>query len=312
MKKLLVLQLILILTMLSYAQQDPLFSQYIYNKVIVNPAFAGGDEALNISLIKRAQWVGIKGAPSTTILSVHSPTKGRRVGLGAYLSRDRIGPTINNNFMTTYSYRILREDSFFAFGIQGGLGYLEFDYNAIKTQDFDFVFSPNDIRRVLPDLNLGMYYQNKDFFVGISSNHLFENDYGFLTDDEKTTFTRLSRHFYVMAGNQWEIVEGIKFRPSALVKLVRNNNTQIDVNASILFKKDFWIGVSYRTPKVASFSMELKVAPKIKIGYAADFSLNQLQTQNFGSHEIRVEFMLPRKQKQEEVTPEEYYSGSPQ
>jgi type IX secretion system PorP/SprF family membrane protein len=290
MKRLVIFHLFLLFGTIAFAQQDPLFSQYTYNKLLVNPAYAGSREALKVTVVNRAQWVSIEGAPNTLTLSADVAGKKKNVGLGFYLTRDVLGPTLNNVFMGTYSYRILMDKSFFAFGLQGGLSYFDFDYSLMNLVDADYMFDPSNIRKITPDVNVGVYYQSKRFFAGFSSKHLLENDYGFVLQDDKTTFNRLARHFYFMTGGVWELSNNIFFRPSSLVKFVRNAPMQIDVNASFLFKKSFMLGVSFRTEKAMSLMTELAISSSIRLGYSYDIYFNELQLYNYGSNEIRLEF----------------------
>jgi type IX secretion system PorP/SprF family membrane protein len=290
MKKSIIFHLLFFASVIVFAQQDPLFSQYTYNKLLVNPGYAGSRENLNVTLVNRAQWVSIEGAPNTLTLSAHAAGKNKKVGLGFYLNRDVLGPTVNNIFMANYSYRILMNESFFAFGLQGGITYFDFDYAAMNLRDADYMFDPTFIRKVTPDVNVGVYYQSKQFFAGLSSKHLLENDYGFILQDDKTTFNRLARHFYFMTGGVWEFAENLYLRPSTLVKFVRNAPVQIDLNASVMFKKAFMIGASFRTEKAMSIMAELAITTGIRLGYSYDIYFNELQLYNYGSNEIRLEF----------------------
>lgn len=290
MKKSIIFHLLIFASVIVFAQQDPLFSQYTYNKLLVNPGYAGSRENLNLTLVNRAQWVSIEGAPNTMTLSAHAAGKNKKVGLGLYLTRDVLGPTVNNVFMGNYSYRILMDESFFAFGLQGGFTYFDFDYASMNLRDWDYMFDPTNIRKVTPDVNIGVYYQSKRFFAGLSSKHLLENDYGFILKDDKTTFNRLARHFYFMTGGVWEMANNIYFRPSSLVKFVRNAPVQVDLNASFLFKNALVIGASYRTEKAMSLMTELAITRGIRLGYSYDIYFNELQLYNYGSNEIRLEF----------------------
>ncbi|WP_297087212.1 type IX secretion system membrane protein PorP/SprF [uncultured Draconibacterium sp.] len=272
------------------AQQDPLFSQYTFNKLLVNPGYAGSRDGLNITVVNRAQWTGIEGAPKTLTVSAHTAGKNNRVGLGFYVNRDVLGPTANNSFMGTYSYKIIMENSFFAFGLQGGLNYFDYDYSQMNLRDEDYLFDPENIRKITPDVNFGLYYQTPTFFAGLSSKHLLENDYGIIMDNEKTSFNRLSRHFYLMSGMVWKLAENIRFRPSTLVKFVSGSPLQIDINGSFLFKNSFLIGASFRTEKALSVQTELALMEGIRMGYSYDVYFNKLQLYNYGSHEIRLAF----------------------
>lgn len=279
----------------AFAQQDPLFTQYMFNKLVVNPAYAGSQEMTTIELLDRYQWVGIDGAPKTLTLSAHTVTNNNKVGLGVYVYRDEIGPTIDQGIMGTYAYRIQTSKGWFSMGIQGGIKYFDFDWNMINTQYPDEVFQPQEIRRITPDFNLGFYYQAPRFFAGISSKQLLENEYGVMEYEGKNTFSRLSRHFYAMSGLAVPLNDKMVFRPSFLVKYVKNAPVQTDINASILFDDIFWVGMSYRFNQAVSFLTEIHITRNIRLGYSFDLYVNDLQLHNKGSHEIRLGFDFPKK-----------------
>lgn len=285
-----VLLLFLTFNISAYAQQDPLFSQYMFNKLVVNPAYAGSREVFTADLLNRYQWVGIEGAPKTLTVSVHTLLKSSKVGIGAYLYRDEIGPTINQGFMATYAYRLQTEKGWFSMGIHGGFKYFDLDWNAISIREQDYMFYPQDIRKVNPDVNLGFYYQTRRFFAGLSSKHLLENEYAVGEVDGVSSFSKLSKHFYGMAGVAMPLNDKFVFRPSMLVKFVQDSPVQFDINGSILFDDVLWAGISFRTEKAVVFMTEFEVADFIRLGYSFDLYLNELQLHNKGSHEFRLGF----------------------
>jgi type IX secretion system PorP/SprF family membrane protein len=277
------------------AQQDPLFSQYMFNKLLVNPAYAGSRETFTVDVLNRIQWVGIDGAPRTMTLAAHSILGNNKVGLGGYVYRDELGPTINQGAMATYSYRIQTQKGWFSFGIQGGIKHFNFDWNAIQTEYPDYIFYPKDVQRITPDLNLGFYYYTQRFFLGLSSKQMLENEYGIAEYEGKTSFSRLARHFYAMTGFAMPINDKMVFRPSMMAKYVNNAPVQFDFNASILFGDIFWVGVAYRTEKAVIMLTELTIAKGIRLGYSFDLYLNELQLHNKGSHEFRLGFDIEGK-----------------
>jgi type IX secretion system PorP/SprF family membrane protein len=286
--------ILLLFSLSAYSQQDPLFTQYMFNKLVVNAAYAGSREILTIDILDRAQWVGIKGAPRTLTISAHTALKNRSIGLGLYCYRDVLGPTVNQGFMATYSYRLLFERSTFSFGLQAGFKYFNFDWDMIRLKyPDDYYFYPHEIQHFAPDVNLGFYYQAPRFFAGLSSKQLLENEYGVMTSaDGKTSFSRLLRHFYLMTGAVFPIRDKIVFRPSLLAKYVKNAPLQVDLNASVLFNDIFWVGAAFRTQKALAFMAEFRITPKIRLGYSYDIYLNELQPYNYGSHELRLGFDL--------------------
>jgi len=287
-----ILFIYLLIAASAFGQQDPLFNQYMFNKLVVNPAYAGSKEVLAIDILDRRQWTGIKGAPTTITFGLHTPLRNPKVALGIYGFKDALGPAVNQGIMGTYAYRILFPEGSFSFGLQAGIKYFNFDWNMLKVKDpDDYFFYPTEVQRIVPDVNLGIYYQSSRMFMGLSSKQLLENEYGTIKNEEGvTSFTRLMRHFYLMTGAAFPITEKIIFRPSSLVKYVKNSPIQLDLNASVLFNDIFWLGVSYRTRSIVAFLTEFRIASNIRLGYSLDIAFNELQPFNYGSHEIRLGF----------------------
>lgn len=293
MKKI-ILVFILFCNIAAFAQQDPLFTQYMFNKLLVNPAYAGSKEVLTLDLLNRTQWVNIDGAPETFTLSAHTALRNKNIGLGFYISRDAVGPVVDQSFMGTYAYRIYMGRSSLAFGLQFGLKYFDFNWNAMNVKDPDYYFDPQDVRRISPDANFGVYFQSTRMFLGLSSKQLLQNDYGYAKDKNgKSSFSKLTQHFYLMGGFATPLNDKVVFRPSMLAKYTPNAPLQLDLNASVLFSNVFWVGVSYRSAKAISFLTEFKIAERLKLGYSYDLYLNELQPFNYGSHELRLGFELP-------------------
>lgn len=294
MKKLLVICLFLGSLSVT-AQQDPLFTQYMFNKLVVNPAYAGSQGMTTIELLDRYQWAGIEGAPKTLTLSAHTVTNNNKVGLGVYVYRDEIGPTIDQGLMATYAYRIETRKGWFSMGIQGGIKYFNYDWDMIHTQYPDNSYLPQETQLVTPDFNLGFYYQTNRFFAGLSSKHLLENEFGSGEINGNTNFSRLSRHFYAMSGMAVPLNDKMVFRPSILVKYARNAPVQTDFNASILFRDIFWVGMSYRFNQAVTFLTEFRITKTLRLGYSFDLYINDLQLHNKGSHEIRLALDFAKK-----------------
>jgi type IX secretion system PorP/SprF family membrane protein len=286
--------LILLVTSTLFAQQDALFSQYMFNKLAVNPGYAGSRELLSADLLYRYQWVNIEGAPITVSASIHSPLNNPHLAMGFNLSNDKIGPLSNTSAMATFAYRIIFPKSKLSFGLQAGVKSSNVIWNEFKAVDENepFLMMQNDImKKVVPDANFGVYYYSDKFYAGISSRQLLQNQSLLVKDSTgDTQFTKLMTHFYGMTGAAFPIGENVVFRPSLLAKFVNNAPPQLDLNASFLFAQTLWLGVSYRTEKAISLITEVNIAQNLRIGYSYDIWLNELQAYNKGSHEIRMSF----------------------
>lgn len=275
-----------------FAQQDPLFSQYMFNKLAVNPGYAGSRELLSTDLIYRNQWVNIDGAPKTISASLHSPLNNANLALGGQVYNDRIGPMSNTSAMATFAYRIIFPKGKLSFGIQAGVKSNGIVWNDINAQNEDDPFLINRVeKKVTPDANFGVYYYTKNFYAGVSSHQLLQNQTLLVQDSEgNTQVTKLLTHFYGMAGVAIPVGENVIFRPSVLAKYVKNSPPQLDLNASFLFANTIWVGASYRTEKAVSFMTEINIAQNFRVGYSYDVWLNELKSYNKGSHEIRLSF----------------------
>ena len=292
MKKLLTALIILMATSV-FAQQDALFSQYMFNKLAVNPGYAGSRELLSADMLYRYQWVNIEGAPKTISASIHSPLVNPHLAMGFNLYNDKIGPLSNTGAMVTFAYRIIFPKSKLSFGLQAGVKSSGIDWNELKAYDDEpFLNMSNQIQnKVVPDANFGVYYYSDRFYAGLSSRQLLQNQTLLIQDTlGNTQFSKLLTHFYAMTGAAFPLSENVVFRPSLLAKFVKDAPPQLDLNASFLFAKTLWLGVSYRTEKAISLITEVNVAQNLRIGYSYDIWLNELKVYNKGSHEIRLSF----------------------
>lgn len=288
MKKL-ILILVLFAGLSGYAQQDPLFSQYMFNKLTVNPAYAGSREVFSADMVYRYQWVGLEGSPKTLSLSLHAPLRNDHIGLGGYIYSDQIGPVVDQGALLTYAYRLNLRRGKLAFGIQAGVKNYSIDWTAIHVEDPDFSFQGEQKTKITPDANFGIYYYSNRMFAGISSKQLLQNEYGMVTgSDGKKTYSRLMRHFYAMAGLAIPVSDNLIFRPSALVKYVPDAPWQLDLNASFLVHELIWLGMGYRTDGDLVFLTELNIGRKYRLGYSYDVNVKDRINYNSGSHEIRL------------------------
>lgn len=284
----LILLTVLFLTLDGFAQQDALFSQYMCNKLLINPGYAGSRETFSADMAYRYQWVGIDGAPKTIALSMHAPMRNDHVGLGGYIYSDQIGPAVDQGALATYAYRVNLPKGKLSFGIQAGVKYYTIDWDMIVVEDPDFVFQGDQKSKITPDANIGIYYFAKRVYAGISSKQLLQNEYGMVTVNGQKAYSKLLRHFYGMAGLALPVSDHVIFKPSVLVKYVKNAPWQMDLNASFLFNDLIWLGMTYRTCGDLVFLTELNIGRKYRLGYSYDVNVKNMIHYNSGSHEIRL------------------------
>jgi len=287
----LILVCLVVISSTLHAQQDALFTQYMYNKLEFNPAYAGSSEAFALDMIYRLQWVGIEGAPKTFSFTAHTPLRNPHIGLGLSAYRDELGPTVDYNVMGTFAYRIIFPSSKLCFGVSGGIKYFDIDWSVLNPKDAGDIELTNQVRnRIVPDADFGIYYYATRYYVGLSSKHLLENqvDVSSSPSDGKLSFTRLLRHFYFMAGEVIPLSGDIVFTPSLLVKYVQNAPLQLDVNGSFVIYSILTLGASYRTDNALGLLVEISLGKGFSIGYSYDIWFNALKASNQGSHEIRL------------------------
>jgi len=294
MKKLLTVLLISIAGQL-FGQQDPLFSQYMFNKLALNPAYAGSRETISADILNRWQWIGIDGAPNTLSASIHSPLKNPHVAMGLSVYRDQLGPSVYQGALGTFAYRIIFPKGKLSFGLQGGIKHADINWNDLDMDPFDSgdpLLTGQIKKKVIPDANFGIYYYTNKFYIGISSKQLLQNQIMIIEVKGKSQYTRLLRHFYGMAGLAIPVSNNVIFRPSFIIKYVQNAPSQLDLNASFLFANTFLLGASYRTEKAVSLMTEVRITNNLRLGYSYDIWLNELHAYNKGSHELRIGFDL--------------------
>ena len=292
MKKLLTL-LLLIAGLGSIAQQDVLYSQYMFNMMVINPAYSGSREVLSATLVNRYQWVGFEGAPKTLTAGVNTPLRNESIALGLCLYYYTLGPMQNWGMLTNYTYRLrFGEYKVLSFGIDVGIRKLIIDWDKVKTyDDDDETITCHSGSALQPDFNFGIYFDASRFYIGLSSKHLFEHAMTAKYNNGYYSISTLARHFYLIGGCAFRVSQNLVFRPSTLVKFTLNAPVNIDVNLSVLMSNILWLGISYRTQRNALvFLTEIKIGEKFRMGYSYDTYISKFSGQSQGSHEIMLNY----------------------
>ena len=293
MKKTVIIVFSLIFSYVANAQQDAMYTHYMYNTLSVNPAYAGSRGALSITGLHRSQWIGFEGSPITQTLTVHTPVLTKNIGLGMSLINDKIGPTNTTSLYFDFSYRInLKDKSHLAFGLKGGMNLRSqgiTNLDAVDSNDPDLI---SDTRsQFLPNFGFGMYYFTDKFYVGVSIPKLLENN--FVTNSTVGTINLGSeeRHYYLIAGTVFDINEGIKFKPTSFVKITNGAPVEGDITASFIFNDKFCLGAMFRTGDAVGLLAGINISEQFSIGYSFDWSYTNSTAQyNFGSHEVMLRY----------------------
>lgn len=272
------------------AQQDALFTQYMYNTVIINPAYAGSRGHLNFNAIHRSQWVGLDGAPTTQTFSVNDYL-GNKMGLGLSAVRDEIGPAMEINVTVDYAYTLTlgQKDTKLALGLKAGLHNLDINLDRLNIEDPTEVNALQNVNQLSPQIGAGVYLYGSKWYLGISTPNFLKTDHY----DEVAVSTASERlHVFTMAGYVFDLNPRVKFKPSVLLRKVGGAPVSFDIASNFMFYEKFVIGASYRWDSSVSALAAFQLSPRLMLGYAYDFDTTELARFNSGSHEIFLRFEL--------------------
>lgn len=290
MRKLIVIIILIFVGLESFAQQDALVSQYMFNGLFLNPAYAGSHNYWTSSLSSRHQWVNFEGAPKTFIAAVDGPILAKNMGLGFILLNDQIGVSNQNAIIGNYAYQVkLKEGHKLAFGTSVGFSQFSARLNDLTIWDEnDAVFSENLVSNIIPRFGFGMYYFSENAYAGFSIPTLLAYEKGkeFNMDVSKASF--LQRHYLLTGGLVFDLNEDLKLKPSTLIKYTPNAPVQMDLNLGLLYKDMFWVGSSYRSGDAMVVMVEYQTNLFFRIGYAYDITFSDIRKYSSGSHEIVI------------------------
>lgn len=276
----------------AYAQQDAIYSQYMFNPFMINPAYAGSRDALSGVLLFRQQWVGIEGAPSTQTFSMHSGIGKTNLAAGINFVNDVVGPSRNSGLFLTGGYHLKTRKGKLSFAIRGGVYNSKIDNSKLNYYDESDKFNTQSVATTLiPSFDAGMYYYTKQFYIGFASTHLTQSKFTY-ENYPGTSNLFLKRHYMLATGYAFELSPKVVFKPSTLIKYVDAAPVNVDLNASFLFNKVFWLGASFRTGNGLTFISEFYITDWMRLGYSYDMVFNRLKKFTMGTHEIVAGFDL--------------------
>jgi type IX secretion system PorP/SprF family membrane protein len=295
MKQLYILiSFLLIISFSVNAQQRPAISQYMFNGVLLNPAFAGGHNMLSATALHRDQWINFPGSPRMTNFSLHSSVRDGKVGLGMMAMREGIG--VHNDFglYTMYAYRIKMNTGVLSMGLQGGFNYRISDWSLLNRRDLDdpnFTTGDSPASNFSPNFGTGLFYYNKQMYLGFSIPYLINNR---IVNEEGGVVMegKEKRYYYFLAGYVFDLSEKLKFRPSTLLRIQESAPIGYDLNANFIIDDILTIGASYRSGDALVALFEMKISPSIRFGYAYDIVTSSLHRHNQGTHEFMLNFRI--------------------
>lgn len=267
-------------------QHQAHYSQYMFNGLLINPAYAGSKGMLQATALYRSQWTGFPGAPRTATVSLHSTTRNLRNNYGLTFLHDRIGANQRSGFQAAYAYRLDLGAATLAFGLQGGMTVFATDHRLVATTDDGDPLFGNNVSFLIPNAGAGIYLQHERFYLGASMPELLRyksNLYDRVLGDQN-----LFRHYYLTAGCLFPLGRDVKLKPSVLVKHLPGVPFQFDLNTNVILKDLLFLGVSYRTEDAAIGMIEWQLNPQLRLGYAYGTTVGGLQSYNRGTHEFMI------------------------
>ena len=292
MKTRILLFVLMFTGVISYAQQDAQFTQYMYNTINVNPAYAGSRGALSIFALHRTQWVGLDGAPVTNAVSINTPINVSNLGLGVSLINDKVGPTNENTFSADLSYTIPTSETFkLSFGVKGTANLFNLDVTKLDPKDAGDE-SLQNYNKFSPNIGAGIYLHSDKAYLGLSiPNFIQTNRY----DDNDVRIFKEKINYYLIGGYVFDLNQDIKFKPALITKMVEGAPLQIDVSGNFMFSEKFVVGVAYRWSAALSGMVGFQVSDGLYIGYGYDRETTNLKNYNSGSHEIFLRYEIFKK-----------------
>jgi type IX secretion system PorP/SprF family membrane protein len=299
MRKLVILSVLLFGYLIKvYPQLDPLYTQFMTNPYVINPALAGTYPYYQVMLNSRLQWVGFSDAPITNVISMYGPTINQPMGLGGFIIHDATGPTSNTAINLTYAYNYgISEDLKISMGL--GLGFRQFkiDGSNLTTKEDDPTFKEGEVyTQYKPDATLGVYLYSSTYHGGIAISNLLGNRLTFEENDSSNAISRLKQHFYIHGGYKYMINRELAIEPTIIFRKVSAIPLQMDLDVRVWYGKrqwdrtKLWGGISYRTGDAITILLGTTLKRKIEVGYSYDIGINKLRQYHGGSHELMIGF----------------------
>jgi type IX secretion system PorP/SprF family membrane protein len=300
MKKIFLATILSLLNMSLFAQQEPQYTQYMYNASIVNPAYAGSKGFTSVYGMYRTQWIGLEGAPETVNVSMNKPINASNLGYGISLANDRIGPCDETQFAVDFSYSLFFENNYrLAFGIKATANILNIDYTKLNQfNPGEGILQNNVSNRMSPNVGTGLYFYNKKGYLGASVPMLLDTK---KYDDISNSEINQRYHLYLIGGKVFDLNANTKFKPAFISKIVSGSPLQLDLSANFLFNDKFTIGAAYRWSASVSAMAGFQINDSMFIGYGYDRETTRLSAFNSGSHELFLQFDLFGKNKRVET-----------
>ncbi|MGC4021251.1 MAG: type IX secretion system membrane protein PorP/SprF [Cyclobacteriaceae bacterium] len=281
------------------SQQTPVFSQYYFNELIINPAYAGSHVQLSATSMYRNQWVNFPGAPKTYLFSAHTSLLDNKMGVGMLINVDNIGSYSNKNVYFSYAYFLKFPQSILSFGLQAGFDFFGADFSNLSLYNNNSGNNTNSgdpsfasVNQFKPNIGTGMFYRRKNFFVGFSVPMLINNRVNYNDLNAVANQIRQARYYFLRVGGMFPInrMQTVKLNPSILLRSQEGQPLSLDLNAAFVFYDVCSAGVSYRTIDAVITFIELKLSDKIHVAYSYDWTTSSINMFSNGSHEFMINY----------------------
>ena len=282
----------LLLAQLAQAQQDPMYSMYMWNMMPISPGYAGSSDVLNVTAISRIQWAAIQGAPPTHSLSGHAPINRQTLGAGASLTYDQIGRSTTTSFFGDVAYRMrFRNKTRLALGLSAGFNHAQIANTQVEnTNPNDPTFLNDQSGKILPNFGFGAFLWSKKGYVGLSVPKLLRNYMGKInTDGVVTQLSKEATHGFLTAGYVFPLGTVI-FKPATMIRMTEGAPLSVDVSANFLFMEKMWVGAAYRNGDSVTGIFSFQITDQFRAGYAYDFGISKLNRRANGAHEIMLSY----------------------
>jgi type IX secretion system PorP/SprF family membrane protein len=292
---------------LGKTQQETQYTQFMFNKIAFNPAYAGSLAGPTFSGIYRTQWVKLEGAPISQNFSFHSPLLNNKIGIGVNIQQDKIGPTNTWNYSLMYAYRVKMDQGHISFGLQGQIRDYRVKWSDLTaTHSGDVLYGAIEQSKLIPNFGMGVYFENQKFYAGLSVPRLLNGNLTFQYDGniQNTDYAKEARHLYLTGGLILPVSKSIKLKPALLLKYVSNSPMDIDLHGGIIFYDKFNLGATYRIGgfdgnggESVDFVMQILFSERLKMGLAYDYTLSDIRSYHSGTYELMIEYSIITKQR---------------
>lgn len=288
MKKIFALIIALATISVAHAQQEIMISQYMFNGLVLNPAYAGSHPYVSSSILHRSQWLKFDGAPTTQTFAIDAPFANRRMGIGLTFANDAIGVTKQQEIALNLAAKVSTGRGRLAFGLRLGGAFYSATLSDLTVFDAnDPVYNNNISSKFIPKVGAGIYYYERNWFAGVSMPVLYAAD-DVIKPEVTLNDKFFKTHTYFNAGYVFEPSSIIAVKPSILVKYQGQAPTEVDINCNVMFFRKFWLGAGYRTGDAVIFMAEYNITDMLRLGYAYDWTTTDIGTYSNGSHEIML------------------------